>query len=188
MDPKETKTFESNQPPNLNQTSSKTQKTQHIPGVMPMQPSITKTQLESESGFWTVLRKPMRLMVKIVVPILILALLGSGLFNLVQGMMKGDKAPKEIVVDRFPKAEAPPTTSSSSPIVSTTTKNECMDLPTRMTQSKIDTKQVDKVFYQKYPDRMNKALGDTQLDRNLRQEWCAIGNRLSNTQPPNTVR
>jgi hypothetical protein len=170
MDPKETKTFESNQPPNLNQTSSRTQKTQHIPGVMPMQPSISKTQLESESGFWTGLRKPMKWVVTIAVPILILALLGSGLLHLVQGMMKGDKAPKEIVVDR--------STPSPSSIVSSTAKNECMDLPTRMAQAKITSKEVDKVFYQKYPDRMNKALGDTQLDRNLRQAWCGVANKL----------
>jgi hypothetical protein len=37
---------------------------------------------------------------------------------------------------------------------------------------------VDKVFYQQYPDRANKALGDTQLDRNLRQEWCGVANKL----------
>jgi hypothetical protein len=182
MDPKETKTFESSQSPNLNQTSSRTQKTLHIPGVMPMQPSISKTQLESESGFWTVLRKPMRLMVKIVVPIIILALLGSGLFNLVQGMMKGDKSPKEIVVDRFPKAEASPTTPSPSPTISTTAKNECMDLPTRMAKANITAKQVDRLFYQKYPDRSNKPLGDIQLDRNLRQEWCGVANKLIDNQ------
>jgi hypothetical protein len=170
MDPKETKTFESNQPPNLNQTSSKTQKTRHIPGVMPLEQSASKIQLESKSEFWTGLRKPMKWVVTIAVPILILALIGSGLYNLVQGMMKGSKAPKEIVVDR--------SIPSPSPIISTTSKNDCIDLPTRMAQAKITTKEVDKVFYQKYPDRSNKALGDTQLDRNLRQEWCGVANKL----------
>jgi hypothetical protein len=182
MDPKETKTFESSQSPKLNQTSSKTQKTLHIPGVIPLQQSSSKTILESQPEFWTGLRKPMKWMVAIAIPILILALLGSGLFNLVQGMMKGDKAPKEIVIDRFPKAEAPPKTSSSSPTISTTAKNECMDLPTRMAKANIIIKEVDKVFYQKYPDRMNKALGDTQLDRNLRQEWCGVANKLIDNQ------
>jgi hypothetical protein len=56
--------------------------------------------------------------------------------------------------------------------------NECLDLPTRMARANITPNQVDKVFYQKYPDRTNKALGDTQLDRNLRQEWCAVANKL----------
>jgi hypothetical protein len=47
-----------------------------------------------------------------------------------------------------------------------------------MAKANITAKQVDRVFYQKYPDRSNKALGDTQLDRSLRQEWCAVANKL----------
>jgi hypothetical protein len=178
MDPKETKTFESAQFPNLNQTSSKTQKTRHIPGVMPFQPSTNQVKIESEPKFWVGLRKPMKWVVTIAVPILILALIGSGLFNLVRGMIESDKTPQKVVVDR--------STSNPSPTISTATKNECMDLPTRMDRAKITTKEVDKVFYQKYPDllkqrwreRMNKTLGDTQLDRNLRQEWCVVANKL----------
>jgi hypothetical protein len=180
MDPKETKTFESSKSPNPNQTSSKTQKTKHILGVSPLEQSASNTNLESSPKFWAGLRKPMKWAVTIVVPILILALVVSGLFNLVQGLMKGENTPQSIPTT--PTNDR--STSSPSSIVASTSKNECLDLPTRMAQSKITIQEVDKVFHQKYPDRTNKALGDTQLDRNLRQEWCAIGNRLSNTKLP----
>jgi hypothetical protein len=40
------------------------------------------------------------------------------------------------------------------------------------------SQQVDKVFYQTYPDRVNKPLADTAIDRNLHQEWCAVVNKL----------
>ncbi len=65
-----------------------------------------------------------------------------------------------------------------SPTISTDSKNECLDLPTRMAKANITAKQVDKVFFQTYPDRSNKPLGNIQLDRSLRQEWCAVANKL----------
>jgi hypothetical protein len=174
MDPKETKTFESAQSPNPNQTSSKTQKTQHIPGVSPVQPPSTNTQPESPPSFWAGLRKPMKWVVTIGVGALIFAFIGSKLFNFAQGLMKGKDTPKPIsttsTTDR--------STIVSTPTISTDSKNECLDLPTRMAKANITADRVDRVFYQKYPDRSNKALGDTQLDRNLRQEWCAVANKL----------
>jgi hypothetical protein len=170
MDPKETKTFESSQPTNLNQTSSKTQKTQHIPGISPLQPAANNTQLESQPEFWGGLRKPMKWAVTIGGTIFVLALISSLLFNFAASLMKGNKAPKEILPDR--------STPSPSPTISSASKNECMDLPTRMAKANITAKQVDKVFYQKYPDRLNKGLGDTEVDRNLRQEWCKVANKL----------
>jgi hypothetical protein len=47
-----------------------------------------------------------------------------------------------------------------------------------MSTAKVTGQQVDKVFYQTYPDRVNKPLADTTIDRNLRQEWCAVANKL----------
>jgi hypothetical protein len=55
-----------------------------------------------------------------------------------------------------------------------------------MSTAKITGQQVDNVFYQTYPDllkqrwreRVNKPLADTSIDRNLRQEWCAVANKL----------
>jgi hypothetical protein len=147
MDPKETKTFESAQPPNLNQTSSKTQKTQHIPGISPLQQPTNNTQLESQPEFWVGLRKPMKWAVTIGGTIFVLALISSLLFNFAASLMKGDKAPKEILPDR--------STSSPSPTIATPAKNECLDLPTRMAKANITAKQVDKLFYQQYADRAN---------------------------------
>jgi hypothetical protein len=57
-------------------------------------------------------------------------------------------------------------------------KKNCTDLPTRMTKAKMTSQKVDKVFYQTYPDRVNKPLADTAIDRNLRQEWCEVANKL----------
>jgi hypothetical protein len=53
-------------------------------------------------------------------------------------------------------------------------------------QAKVTGQQVDKMFYQAYPDllkqrwreRVNKPLADTSIDRALRQEWCAVANKL----------
>ncbi len=175
MDPKETKTFESSKSPNGNQTSSKTQKTQHIPGISPLEQSANKTLLESKSTFWAGLRKPMKWAVTIGGSILILSLIGSGLFNFAKGLMTGENKPQ--VIPTTPTADR--STIDSSPTISTDSKkNECLDLPPRMARANITPNQVDKVFYQKYPDRTNKALGDTQLDRSLRQEWCAVANKL----------
>ncbi len=47
-----------------------------------------------------------------------------------------------------------------------------------MAKAKMTSQQVDKVFYQTYPDRVNKPLADTAIDRSLRQEWCAVANKL----------
>ncbi len=84
-------------------------------------------------------------------------------------------APLAIVIDRAlhegSKTSTTPTTASSD-------KNHCTDLPNRMTKAKITSQQVDQVFYQIYPDRVNQPLADTAIDRALRQEWCVVANKL----------
>ena len=177
MDPKETKTFENAQPPKQNQTSSKTQNTQHIPGMSPLQKPANNTQVETQPEFWVGLRKPMKWAVTIGGTIFILALISSALFNFAASLMKGDKAPKEIVPDR--------SRSSPGSTISTTSKGECLDVLARMAKAKITPEQVDKVFFQKYPDRTNKPLVDKKTDSTLRQEWCSDANKLIQQNNPN---
>lgn len=177
MDPKETKTFEHSQSPNPDETSDNTQGTDHILGATPHQQSSNNTHLdESKPGLWAGLRKPMKWALTIGVVIFILALIGSGLFNFAKGLMQGEDTPKPISTNPTTETDRPKT--DPTPTTSSTAKNECLDLPARMAQANITADRVDKVFYQKYPDRSNKALADTQLDRSLRQEWCAVANQL----------
>jgi hypothetical protein len=112
----------------------------------------------------------------IVVSLLILALIGSGLFNLAKGAIDSLTAKKPATTTQTTEQNQP--TSSQTPTTASSDKNNCTDLPTRMTTAKITGQQVDKVFYQTYPDRFNNPLADTKIDRNLRQEWCGVANKL----------
>ena len=82
----------------------------------------------------------------------------------------------EITTNQITEQSQPTTTNT--PTTASIDKNNCTDLPNRMAKAKMNSQQVDKVFYQTYPDRVNKPLTDTTLDRNLRQEWCAVANKL----------
>jgi hypothetical protein len=176
MEPDETKSVHQPQSPNLNSTNSKTPPTVHIAGVQPLSHRISTDEFDRQPRFWSGLRLPAKRVGTILFLLLMLILIGSGLVNLVKGAIESLTEKKPAPINQ-PTGQSQPTTTSN-PTTTSSDKNNCTDLPTRMTKAKITSQQVDKVFYQTYPDRGNKPLADTAIDRNLRQEWCAVANKL----------
>jgi hypothetical protein len=172
MEPDETKSVQQPQSPNLNSTNSKTPPTVHVAGVQPLSHRVSTDEFDRQPGFWAGLRLPAKRVGTILCILLILILIGSGLVNLVKGAIDSLTAKKPAPINQPTEQNQP------SPTTASTDKNNCTDLPTRMTTAKITSQQVDKVFYQTHPDRVNKPLADTTVDRALRQEWCAVANKL----------
>ncbi len=174
MESDETKSIQQPQPPTLNQVDSKAPTLQIGMSSIPQQ--LSSGESNRQIGLWTGLRLPLKRVGSIVFVLFILALVVSGLFNLAKGAIDSLTAQKPATINQQTEQSQPPTTSTPSSVSSD--KNNCTDLPTRMTKAKITGQQVDKVFYQTYPDRVNKPLADTSVDRNLRQEWCGVANQL----------
>ncbi len=183
MEPDETKSIQQPQPPNLNQTNSKTPPTLHIAGIQPLSHRVSTDEFDRrQPRFWSGLRLPAKRVGTILVFLFVLALVGSGLFNLAKGAIDNLTAKKPATTTSQPTDRIQPSTTPT-PTTANSDKNNCTDLPTRMTTAKITSQQVDKVFYQTYPDRVNKPLADTTIDRSLRQEWCAVANKLIEQKP-----
>jgi hypothetical protein len=182
MEPDETKSIQQPQSPNLNLTDSKTPLTLHIAGIEPLpQRSSNSGESNPKPELWAGLRLPMKRVGSIVFILFILALVISGLFNLAKGAIDSLTAKKPATTSQPVEQSQPITTPT--PTTASSDKNNCTDLPARMTKAKMTSQQVDKVFYQTYPDRVNKPLADTATDRNLRQEWCAVANKLIEQKP-----
>ena len=177
MEPDETKSIQQPQSPNLNHTNSKTPLTVHVAGIQPLSQRSSSGESNPRSGLWAGLRLPMKRVGTIVFILFILAFICSGLFNLAKGAIDSLTAKKPATTTSQPAEQSQPSTSPT-PTAASSDKNNCTDLPTRMTKAKITSQQVDKVFYQTHPDRANKPLADTAIDRNLRQEWCAVASKL----------
>jgi hypothetical protein len=176
METDETKSIQQPQSPNLNKTNSKTPPTVHVAGISPLPQRSSSGESMPPPGLWAGLRLPVKRVGTIVFILFMLALGVSGLFNLAKVALDS-LATKKPATSSQPVEQSPPITTPTSTTASSD-KNNCTDLPTRMTTAKINSQQVDKVFYQTYPDRTNKPLSDTAIDRNLRQEWCAVANKL----------
>jgi hypothetical protein len=176
MEPDETKSVQQPQSPNLKQTDSKTPSTVHIAGISPLPQASSGGESNSQPGLWAGLRLPMKRIGTILAILLILALVCSGLFNLAKGALDSLTAKKPAPISQ-PTDQSQPS-NTPTPTTASSDKNNCTDLPTRMTTAQITSQQVDKVFYQTYPDRVNKPLADTSIDRALRQEWCGVANKL----------
>lgn len=176
METDETKSIQQPQSPTLKQTDSKTPATAQFGGISPLPQRSSNSSDGSKHDLWTGLRLPLKRTGTIVIILLILALLASGLFNLAKGAMESITVKKPATTNQITEQSQPTTTNT--PTTASIDKNNCTDLPTRMTKAKITGQQVDKVFYQTYPDRVNKPLTDTTIDRNLRQDWCAVANKL----------
>jgi serine/threonine protein kinase len=59
------------------------------------------------------------------------------------------------------------------------TSGSCLNINDRMKAAKISSKDVNKRFYQKYPDRRNRPLDRNNIeDRKLMTEWCQIAEIL----------
>ncbi len=178
MEPKETKSLHQSQPPNLNETSSKTPKTVAIPGMSPPPQSSSSGQNPPKIGFWEGLRWPLQRTAIVCGSVFVVILILSGLLNFVKGVIDGFTKPKP---NDTTQSQVQPTiqpTLSTSPTTAASSENKCLETPTRMAQAKIMTPQVDKIFYQKHPDRINNPLSNSVADRPSRQEWCEIANEL----------
>lgn len=171
MDTDETKSFDlSSQAPNLDETSSKTPKTLGVLGVSPL-PEISNNDMDKSQPRLGLL---MKWMVVIGLAAFFLIAGSVGLFNLAKGGIDGLTA-KKAPIDPID----PDTIRPNSPVKISNSKNSCTkDLASRMAQSKVTSKQVDKIFYQTYPDRQSKPLGDTPTEASLRQQWCLIADEL----------
>jgi cytoskeletal protein RodZ len=174
MESDETKSIQQPQPPTLHQIDSKAPTIKM--GISPLPQHSSSEESNPPSGLWKELRLPMKRIGTIVFILFILALIVSGLFNLAKSAIDSLTTKKPATTIQSNEQSQPIT--SQTPSIASSDKNNCTDLPTRMTKAKITGQEVDKVFYQTYPDRVNKPLADTATDRALRQEWCAVANKL----------
>jgi cytoskeletal protein RodZ len=179
MEPKETQSFPQSQQPHLNQTTNKVPPTVRVEGSSPLSSSSGNGDEPPPTTLWEGLRLPMKWAIAIVVPLFVLILLASGLWNLAQGFLKSFNSPKSTPTTQTSSQPTTTPNPTTSPTTASSEQNNCTDLPARMAKANITAAQVDKLFYQTYPDRVNKPLTtDTKTDRNLRQEWCSIANQL----------
>jgi hypothetical protein len=80
MEPDETKSIQQPQSPNLDRTNSKTVPTIQI-GISPLPAQLSSDGFDRQPGFWEGLRLPAKRVGTILFLLLILLLIGSGLFN-----------------------------------------------------------------------------------------------------------
>jgi hypothetical protein len=147
------------------------------------QPVTPVGNLPRKTTVWQDLRLPLKWMVTIVPVLFVLIAVPIIAFNAAKGFISGGNASRQ----KEAGTTATPTTApTANPVASgnSSPDNGCTDIATRLTLAKITPQKVDAVFYRKYPDRLNKPLNDTTEDRNLRQEWCSIAERLISAQSP----
>jgi hypothetical protein len=175
MDTNETKSFDSSQQqPDLDATSSETPQTLGILGISPLPERSDNDADKSLHGFWRDLRLPMKRTISVGLPAFFLIMCGVGIFNFVKGsfdILTSQNPPADRISGENHDAVTQPKVSNPK---STCTK----DLASRMAHNKVTPQQVDKIFYQTYPDRQSKPLSDTPIEINLRQEWCSIADSL----------
>jgi hypothetical protein len=184
MEPKETQSYHQSQTPNLNQTSEQSFKTVNV-GVDPLPPSSPGSKNNEQPGFWEGLRLPLKRTAIVVGGLFLIAIILSGLLNLLKGIFEGISKPKPIA--SAPPIEQPTIkpTPTITPTTTSSPENKCLDLPAKMAQAKINSKQVDKIFYQNHPERVKTPISPTDAaDRPLRQEWCGIANQLIEGSTP----
>jgi hypothetical protein len=174
MESDETKYIQQPQPPTLNQIDSKAPTIKM--GISPLPQHSSSDESTRQPGLWKGLRLPIKRIGTVAFILFILVLGASGLFNLAKGAIDSLTTKKPSTTNQTTEQSQPTTTNT--PAIVSSDKNNCTDLPTRMTTAKMTSQQVDKVFYQTYPDRVNKPLADTTTDRALLQEWCAVANKL----------
>jgi hypothetical protein len=88
------------------------------------------------------------------------------LVSVVYGMVTGLFSGRKPQVVASPAATVPEQVKTDS----------CSGMTAKMSAAKVTSKQVDKIFWQKHPDKLNKLIGN---DAVLRQEWCQIAGELA---------
>jgi hypothetical protein len=174
MDPKATKPFQPNPTPSRNKTSRKTLMTLRIPGIERLQRRTNNTEeTTTAASLWEGLRLPLKRTALTFGGLFLLILLGSWGVNGVKSMLGGSS--KTATTTETPRVASSPAASTKA----TDTKTEsCATVTARMGAAKVSSKQVDKVFYQKHPDRVKNPITAKAEDKELRQEWCSIADQL----------
>jgi hypothetical protein len=174
MDPKETKPFQPSTPPNFNKTSKKTLATIRIPGIERIKKRATSGAENTKAILWEGLRLPLKRTALTFGGLFLLILLGSWGVNAVKGMLGGSS--QTATTTENPTVASSPAASNKT---ATGTKTEsCATVMARMGAAKVSSKQVDRVFYQKHPDRVKNPITAKAEDKDLRQEWCSIADQL----------
>lgn len=176
METKSTNSLDNSQVKNLIDTLSKTPDTVVVPGMSPRPPQPSNSgESTPRMGLWRGLYWPLRRTAILLGGILTVVLILSGLFSLA----------KNTISNLTSLSSTPPNQSAEQTKIETsksdkltTTTNNCTDLPTRMAKAKVTGAQIDLIFSQKHPDRLKNPISGGDSDRELRQEWCEIGNKF----------
>jgi hypothetical protein len=144
---------------------SSPQKTWQAPRLHQGEP-ISQTE---QSPITDDFRKPLKRVGLALGAVFIAILLISFIYNAVAGMFQKVLPQASPVVASSP-ALAPVNASPDA----------CTGMSAKMKTARVSGKQVDRVFWQKHPDRVNKTLDlSAAADRELRQEWCQIAGELT---------
>jgi hypothetical protein len=175
MDPKKTKPMQPSTPSNSNKTLKKTLATIRIPGIERLkQRSTSGVQQSTRASLWEGLRIPLIRTALAFGGLFLVILLGSWMVNAVKGMLGGSS-------NTATSTEKPSVASSPAANNTAATGNKtesCSTVMARMKEAKVSSQQVDRVFYQKHPDRVKNPITAKAEDQSLRQEWCSIADRL----------
>jgi hypothetical protein len=126
-------------------------------------------------------RKPLKRVGLAIAMLFITGLLISLIVNAIAGLLRGTPPPSQV---SMPVAASPKVLPGKEVAKDNADRNACTDIPTKMKAAQISSKQVDRVFWQKHPDRANKTLDlSSATDRTLRQEWCQIAGDLAAPKP-----
>jgi hypothetical protein len=158
------------QSPNPGQkTSDRPPKTWVIPGLKGAKGWSEKTKPPVMND----LKVPLKRVGFVVVGLFLGIWLISSVYKAVTGSSAGNST-------RQP--EVATTTSATASATPTATNDSCQGIGAKMQAAKVNSKQVDKVFQAKHPDRLNKPITSSASDAALKQEWCQIADKLSQTR------
>jgi hypothetical protein len=79
-------------------------------------------------------------------------------------------------IKNFPSHSTAAAPSANVPVEQA---DACSGMTAKMQTAKVSSRQVDKIFWQKHPDKLNKPIGN---DPALRQEWCQTAGELVGTR------
>jgi hypothetical protein len=158
-------------------TSAQPPKTWQAPRLHPGEP-ISE---QEKSPIFDDFRKPLKRVGLAIAMLFITGLLISLIVNAIAGLLRGTPPPSQV---SMPVAASPKVLPGKEVAKDNADRNACTDIPTKMKAAQISSKQVDRVFWQKHPDRANKTLDlSSATDRTLRQEWCQIAGDLAAPKP-----
>ncbi len=141
---------------------------------------------EEKSPILDDFRQPLKRVGVAIAALFITGLLISLIVNAIAGLFRGaaPQPPASSLVAASPQVAISKEVAKAIPTSHNENRNACTDIPTKMKAAQISSQQVDRVFWQKHPDRVNKTLDlSAATDRTLRQEWCQIAGDLAAPKP-----